>query len=226
MAKLPESKERRLQGLNQDVLAVATPVPGPDLEPVNLRAPKKTNPISVSEGGHSGLLWLSLVLAVIAVLLAASQWLAHAETSRELSELREQYYQLASQRQGEAKEGARSPAKAPATSDVSPGDVVVNSLRDDFRELNAKVRGITVTMAKQRNSNNESAELATRLNEMDSKLNGLSSRISRLAERPKAAAIPVAQQAPDNSAQLSALAGKVTKIDKDLQALYRILQGG
>ena len=140
--------------------------------------------------------------------------------------MREQYYQLASQRQGEAKEGARSPAKAPATSDVSPGDVVVNSLRDDFRELNAKVRGITVTMAKQRNSNNESAELATRLNEMDSKLNGLSSRISRLAERPKAAAIPVAQQAPDNSAQLSALAGKVTKIDKDLQALYRILQGG
>ena len=103
---------------------------------------------------------------------------------------------------------------------------MVNSLRDDFRELNAKVRGITVTMAKQRNSNNESAELATRLNEMDSKLNGLSSRISRLAERPKAAAIPVAQQAPDNSAQLSALAGKVTKIDKDLQALYRILQGG
>ena len=68
MAKLPESKERRLQGLNQDVLAVATPVPGPDLEPINLRTPKKTKPISVSEGGHSGLLWLSLVLAVIAVL--------------------------------------------------------------------------------------------------------------------------------------------------------------
>ncbi len=226
MAKLPESKERRLQGLNQDVLAVATPVPGPDLEPVNLRAPKKTNPISVSEGGHSGLLWLSLVLAVIALLLAASQWLAHAESSRELSELREQYYQLASLRQGEVRDGARSTAKAPATSEAAPGDAVVNSLRDDLRELNAKVRGLTVAMAKQRNSNSESAELATRLNEMDSKLKGLSSRISSLADRPQPAATPVVQPASDNSVEVSALAGKVAKIDKDLQALYRILQGG
>ena len=226
MAKLPESKERRLQGLNQDVLAVATPVPGPDLEPVNLRAPKKTNPISVSEGGHSGLLWLSLVLAVIALLLAASQWLAHAESSRELSELREQYYQLASLRQGEVRDGARSTVKAPATSEAAPGDAVVNSLRDDLRELNAKVRGLTVAMAKQRNSSQESAELATRLDDMDSKLNGLSSRISSLADRPQAAATPVAQPASDNSAEVSALAGKVAKIDKDLQALYRILQGG
>lgn len=225
MAKLPESKERRLQGLNQDVLAVATPVPGPDLEPVNLRAPK-TNPISVSEGGHSGLLWLSLVLAVIALLLAASQWLAHAESSRELSELREQYYQLASLRQGEARDGARSAAKAPATSEAAPGDAVVNSLRDDLRELNAKVRGLTVAMAKQRNSNSESAELATRLNEMDSKLKGLSSRISSLADRPQPAATPVVQPVSDNSVEVSALAGKVAKIDKDLQALYRILQGG
>ena len=226
MAKLPESKERRLQGLNQDVLAVATPVAGPDLEPVNLRAPKKTNPISVSEGGHSGLLWLSLVLAVIALLLAASQWLAHAESSRELSELREQYYQLASLRQGEARDGARSAAKAPATSEAAPGDAVVNSLRDDLRELNAKVRGLTVAMAKQRNSNSESAELATRLNEMDSKLKGLSSRISSLADRPQPAATPVVQPVSDNSVEVSALAGKVAKIDKDLQALYRILQGG
>lgn len=226
MAKLPESKERRLQGLNQDVLAVATPVPGPDLEPVNLRAPKKTNPISVSEGGHSGLLWLSLVLAVIALLLAASQWLAHAESSRELSELREQYYQLASLRQGEARDGARRTAKAPATSEAAPGDAVVNSLRDDLRELNAKVRGLTVAMAKQRNSNSESAELATRLNEMDSKLKGLSSRISSLADRPQPAATPVVKPASDNSVEVSVLAGKVAKIDKDLQALYRILQGG
>ena len=212
--------------MNQDVLAVATPVPGPDLEPVNLRAPKKTNPISVSEGGHSGLLWLSLVLAVIALLLAASQWLAHAESSRELSELREQYYQLASLRQGEARDGARSAAKAPATSEAAPGDAVVNSLRDDLRELNAKVRGLTVAMAKQRNSNSESAELATRLNEMDSKLKGLSSRISSLADRPQPAATPVVQPVSDNSVEVSALAGKVAKIDKDLQALYRILQGG
>ena len=103
---------------------------------------------------------------------------------------------------------------------------MVTSLRDDLRELNAKVRGLTVALAKQRNSSQESAELATRLDDMDSKLNGLSSRISSLADRPQAAATPVAQPASDNSAEVSALAGKVAKIDKDLQALYRILQGG
>lgn len=225
MAKLPESKERRLQGLNQDVLAVATPVPGPDLEPVKLRPQKKHKPVSVSEGGHSGLLWLSLVLAVIALLLAASQWLAHGETRRELSELRRQYYQLASDRQGQE---VRSEAKtsAPAASDAAPGSAVVTSLRDDIRELNAKVRGLTVAMAKQRNSGQESAELAARLNDMDSRLKGLSSRVSSLANRPQPAAAPVVQPESDNSAEVSALAGKVAKIDKDLQALYRILQGG
>lgn len=226
MAKLPESKERRLQGLNQDVLAVATPVPGPDLEPVKLRPQKKNKPVSVSEGGHSGLLWLSLVLAVIALLLAASQWLANSATSRELSELRQQYYQLASERQSAE---ARSTAKASssAVSEVSaPGNnVALTNLRDDVRELNAKVRGLTVAMAKQRNNDQESAELAARLNDMDSRLKGLSSRISSLADRPQPAAAPVVQPA-SNSAELSALAGKVAKIDKDLQALYRILQGG
>ncbi len=225
MAKLPESKERRLQGLNQDVLAIATPVPGPDLEPVKLRPQRKNKPISVSEGGHSGLLWLSLVLAVIALLLAASQWLANSETNRELSELRQQYYQLASERQ--AQEG-RSAEKAPAqaSSEAAPGNAAVTNLRDDLRELNAKVRGLTVALAKQRNSSQESDELATRLDDMDSKLKGLSSRISSLADRPQPAATPVAQPASDNSAEVSALAGKVAKIDKDLQALYRILQGG
>ncbi|MGJ3257559.1 MAG: hypothetical protein ACFE0K_14695, partial [Alcanivorax sp.] len=109
---------------------------------------------------------------------------------------------------------------------AAPGDELVNSLRDDLHDLNAKVRGLTVAMAKQRISDSERAELATRLNEMDSKLQGLSSRISRLADRPQAAAISTSQPAPDNSAELSALAGKVGKIDKDLQALYRILQGG
>lgn len=222
MAKLPESKERRLQGLNQDVLAVATPVPGPDLEPVKLRPQKKNKPISVSEGGHSGLLWLSLVLAIIALLLAASQWLANSETSRELSELRQQYYQLASELEAEA---TRSPAKVATSSDVASGTAVVHTLRDDIRELNAKVRGLTVALAKQRNNSQESAELATRLDDMDSRLKGLASRISSLAERPQPT-VPVAQPAADNSAGLSALKGKVAKIDKDLQALYRILQGG
>ena len=226
MAKLPESKERRLQGLNQDVLAVATPVPGLDLEPVTLGPQKKHKPISVSEGGDSGLLWLSLVLAVIALLLAASQWLANSETSRELSELRQQYYQLASERQGQ--EDARSVEKAPApySTEAAPGNAAVTSLRDDLRELNAKVRGLTVALAKQRNSSQESAELATRLDDMDSRLKGLSSRISSLADRPQPATTPVAQPVSDNSAEVSALAGKVAKIDKDLQALYRILQGG
>lgn len=225
MAKLPESKERRLQGLNQDVLAVATPLPGPDLEPVKLRPQRKNKPISVSEGGHSGLLWLSLVLAVIALLLAASQWLANSETSRELSELRQQYYQLASERQAQEGRSAEK-ASAQASSEAAPGNAVVTSLRDDLRELNAKVRGLTVALAKQRNSSQESDELATRLDDMDSRLKGLSSRISSLADRPQPAATPVAQPASDNSAEVSALAGKVAKIDKDLQALYRILQGG
>tara|TARA_R100000789_G_scaffold32776_1_gene36263 strand:- start:47 stop:727 length:681 start_codon:yes stop_codon:yes gene_type:complete len=226
MAKLPESKERRLQGLNQDVLAVATPVPGPDLEPVKLRPQKKNKPVSVSEGGHSGLLWLSLVLAVIALLLAASQWLTNSETSRELSELRQQYYQLASERQGQEEARSVEKAPAPASTEAAPGNAVVTSLRDDLRELNAKVRGLTVALAKQRNSSQESDELATRLDDMDSRLKGLSSRISSLADRPQPAATPVAQPASDNSAEVSALAGKVAKIDKDLQALYRILQGG
>lgn len=223
MAKLPESKERRLQGLNQDVLAVATPVPGPELEPVKLRPQKKQKPVSVSEGGHSGLLWLSLVLAVVALLLAASQWLAHGETRRELSDLRQQYYQLASERQAVE---TRSPAKVPPPSDATPANTVVTALRDDIRELNAKVRGLTVAMAKQRGTDAESDALATRLNEMESTLTGLSARVSSLAARPQPTATPVVQPAADNSAELSALKGKVAKIDKDLQALYRILQGG
>jgi len=80
-------------------------------------------------------------------------------------------------------------------------------------------------LAKQRGNGPESREWETRLDALDSRLSGLSSRISNLAARPQPAA-PVAQPVSDNSAELSALASKVEKVDKDLQALYRILQGG
>ena len=221
MAKLPENKERRLQGLNQDVLAVTAPLPGPDREPVALRPQNKGKPVSVSEGGHSGLLWLSLVLAVIALMLAVSQWMAHGDIRHELSELRQQYYQLASERQQQEE---RSMATLPATADLETSPALA-PLREDLRELNAKVRGLTVALAKQRGNGPESREWETRLDALDSRLSGLSSRISNLAARPQPAA-PVAQPVSDNSAELSALASKVEKVDKDLQALYRILQGG
>lgn len=223
MAKLPESKARRLQGLNQDVLAVAAPVPGPDLEPINLHAQKKHKPVSVSDAQHSRLLWLSLALALIALLLAAGQWLSHGETRRELRELREQYDQLASATQSD---DARSTAKASVSTDARSGDAMVTGLRDDLRELNAKVRGLTVAMAKQRGSDAERAELETRLGDIDRRVSSLSARVSDLSSRPQPAPAPMVTPTAGDSAELSALQGKVAKIDKDLQALYRILQGG
>jgi len=115
-------------------------------------------------------------------------------------------------------------ATLPATADLETSPALA-PLREDLRELNAKVRGLTVALAKQRGNGPESREWETRLDALDSRLSGLSSRISNLAARPQPAA-PVAQPVSDNSAELSALASKVEKVDKDLQALYRILQGG
>ena len=80
MAKMPhsplsESKANRLQGLNQDVLAVAPPAPSPDTESTPFISPPRQRPVNMSEGGRSGLLWLSLALGMVAVVLAVALWL-------------------------------------------------------------------------------------------------------------------------------------------------------
>ncbi|MCG8394707.1 MAG: hypothetical protein MI745_16655 [Pseudomonadales bacterium] len=223
MAKLPESKARRLQGLNQDVLAVTAPVPEPDAEPLLLHPQgKKQKTVRVTESGRSGIVWLSLGLAILALLLAASQWLASQKTNRELSELRQQYYQLASEHSQEADAGERT--RQPATA-LRPG--AVESLREDLRQLSTRVRGLTVSMAKMGNDDSVH-KLEKRLNELDTSMKTLSSRVTTLANRPVPKASAPAAPAPKaaNNEELSALESKVTKIDKDLQALYRILQGG
>lgn len=230
MAKMPqtplsESKANRLQGLNQDVLAVAPPAPLPDTESAPFISAPRQSPVSMSEGGRSRLLWLSLGLALVATSLAVVLWLGQRSSSRELSELRQQYYQLAADLAEQ--KSPRSVAVQPASGATD----VAASVRDDLRQLSAKVRGLTVAVAKLNSTDNGETTMALekRLNGLGASVKALSSRVASLDSRPRAQ--PVAQSAPQTAAQpddsrLSALQNRVSKIDQDLQALYRILQGG
>ena len=68
--------------------------------------------------------------------------------------------------------------------------------------------------------------LEKRLDGLGGSVKALSSRVSALANtRPQVQPVaqPVSQQ---DDSRLSTLQNRVSKIDQDLQALYRILQGG
>ncbi|MEQ3722631.1 hypothetical protein [Alcanivorax sp.] len=227
MAKMPhsplsESKANRLQGLNQDVLAVAPPAPLPDTDSTPFISPPRQGPVAMSEGGRSGLLWLSLGLASVAALLVVALWLGQRSANRELSEIRQQYYQLAA-------ELAEQKSSASATPQASAGASanVAASVRDDLRQLSAKVRGLTVAVAKLNSADNSDATVALgkRLDGLGTSVKALSSRVATLSSRSPAQPVaqPVSQQ---NDSRLSTLQNRVSKIDNDLQALYRILQGG
>ena len=224
MARLPETKERRLQGLNQDVLAVPVPAPASDNAPIPLGVHKKNTPVRVSDSGRSGVVWFSLALALAAATVAVTQWFINQDTRQELSDLRQEFYQLAS-----AQTASVAPPQSPSAekgSSVGVSDLA--RLREDFRELNSKVRAMTVSLAKMGNQSEENAALAKRLDGMDKSLGALSGRLTALANRQSQDA-PVVQQVATpslDSQPVSALSAKVNKIDKDLQALYRILQGG
>jgi hypothetical protein len=231
MAKMPhtplsESKANRLQGLNQDVLAVAPPAPLPDTESAPFISAPRQRPVSMSEGGRSRLLWLSLGLALVATSLAVVLWLEQRSSSRELSELRQQYYQLA------ADLAEQKSARPVAVQPAGGATDVAASVRDDLRQLSAKVRGLTVAVAKLNSTDNgetTTVALEKRLNGLSASVKALSSRVASLDSRPRAQ--PVAQSAPQSAAQpddsrLNTLQSRVSKIDQDLQALYRILQGG
>ena len=232
MAKMPhrplsDSKANRLQGLNQDVLAVAPPAPLPDTDSTPFISPPRQRPVNMSEGGRSGLLWLSLGLALVAALLAVALWLGQRSASRELSELRQQYYQLAA----ELAEQKSSASAAPLASAGASADMAA-SVRDDLRQLSAKVRGLTVAVAKLNSADNGDATVALgkRLDGLGTSVKALSSRVATLSQRAPAQAAPqpaVAQPVSrQDDSRLSTLQTRVSKIDKDLQALYRILQGG
>lgn len=226
MAKMPhsplsESKANRLQGLNQDVLAVAPPAPLPDTDSTPFISPPRQGPVAMSEGGRSGLLWLSLGLASVAALLVVALWLGQRSANRELSELRKQYYQLAELAEQKSSASATSQASAGASANVAA------SVRDDLRQLSAKVRGLTVAVAKLNSADNSDATVALgkRLDGLGTSVKALSSRVATLSSRSPAQPVsqPVSQQ---NDSRLSTLQNRVSKIDNDLQALYRILQGG
>lgn len=228
MAKLPENKERRLQGLNQDVLAVRAPVEPVVNEPVPLRkAGRGQQPVSVSESSRSGTVWLALGVAIVAFLLAVWQWVSNLQLSSEMSELKAQYYQLASTVAEQANNEPRV-EREPAVSGSVDGTAVAN-LRDDLRELSSRVRALSVSVAKAGQSEGETEKLEQRIAELESGLRAVSGRVTTLANRPAPTAAPApapvtVKAAPDS--RVDALQAKVTKIDKDLQALYRILQGG
>ncbi|MBO6895721.1 MAG: hypothetical protein JJ866_27660 [Roseibium sp.] len=103
------------------------------------------------------------------------------------------------------------------------------NLRDDLRELSSRVRALSVSVAKAGQDDGETAKLEKRLAELESGLRSVSSRVTTLANRPAPTAAPAPAPAPvqaTRDSRVDALQTKVTKIDKDLQALYRILQGG
>lgn len=226
MAKLPENKERRLQGLNQDVLAVQVPSEPVTNEPVPLRkSNRRQQPVSVSGSGRSGTVWLALGIAIVALLLAVWQWMSNMQLSGELSELKAEYYQLAST-VADAAESAPRPIRESGSSGAVDSTALAN-LRDDLRELSSRVRTLSVSVAKAGQDNGETARLEKRIAEAESGLRAVSGRVSTLASRPAPTAAPA--PAPVQAAadpRVDALQTKVTKIDKDLQALYRILQGG
>lgn len=229
MAKLPENKERRLQGLNQDVLAVRAPSEEPAAnEPVPLRkVHRRQQPASVSESSRSGTVWLALGVAIVALLMAVWQWMGNMELSRELGELKAQHYELAST-VAEVADAPVRPIREPAAGSPSDSTAVVN-LRDDLRELSSRVRALSVSVAKAGQDDGETAKLEKRLAELESGLRSVSSRVTTLANRPAPTAAPAPAPAPvqaTRDSRVDALQTKVTKIDKDLQALYRILQGG
>jgi len=226
MTKLPENKERRLQGLNQDVLAVQAPMEPLPNEPVPLRNNnRRQQPVSVSESGRSGTVWLALGIAIIALLLAVWQWMGNMQLSRELGDLKAEYYQLASA-VADAAESAPRTTRETVSSGAVDSNAITN-LRDDLRELSARVRTLSVAVAKAGQDDGETVKLEKRIAEVESGLRGVSGRVSALANRPAPSAAPTpapAQSASDP--RVDTLQTKVSKIDKDLQALYRILQGG
>lgn len=228
MAKLPENKERRLQGLNQDVLAVRAPVEPVVNEPVPLRkSSRKQQAVATSESSRSGTVWLALGIAIVALLLAVWQWISNQQLSSELGKLKADYYQLAST-VSQTADRAPEPIREPAAAGPGDSSAVVN-LRDDLRELSARVRALSVSVAKVSQDEGEAAKLEKRIAELESSLRAVSGRVTTLANRPAPTAAPAptpvaATAAPDP--RVDALQTKVTKIDKDLQALYRILQGG
>ncbi len=229
MAKLPENKERRLQGLNQDVLAVRAPSEETAAnEPVPLRKThRRQQPANVSESSRSGTVWLALGVAIVALLMAVWQWMGNMQLSRELSELKAQHYQLAST-VAEVADAPVRPIREPSAGSPSDSTAVVN-LRDDLRELSSRVRALSVSVAKAGQDDGETAKLEKRLAELESGLRSVSSRVTTLANRPAPTAAPAPAPAPvqaTRDSRVDALQTKVTKIDKDLQALYRILQGG
>ena len=226
MAKLPENKERRLQGLNQDVLAVQVPSEPVTNDPVPLRkSNRRQQPVSASQSGHSGTVWLALGIAIVALLLAVWQWMNNMQLSSELGELKAEYYQLASTVADAAENAPRAVRETVSTGAVD--STVLANLRDDLRELSSRVRTLSVSVAKAGQDDGETAKLEKRIAEVETGLRAVSGRVSTLASRPA----PTATQAPapvQSAAdpRVDALQTKVTKIDKDLQALYRILQGG
>jgi len=228
MAKLPENKERRLQGLNQDVLAVSAPVEPASNEPVPLRTNRRQQPVSVSESSRSGTVWLALGIACVALLLAVWQWVSNMQLGREMSELKAQYYQLASTVEKAADAEPRT-VREPAASGGPVDASALANLRDDLRELSSRVRTLSVAVAKAGQDDGETVKLEKRIAEVESSLKAVSGRVTTLASRPAQTAAPAPAPTTVKAAadpRVDALQTKVTKIDKDLQALYRILQGG
>lgn len=220
MAKLPESKARRLQDLNQDVLAVA-PAPVTQVNKPQPRPQMHRQP-APAQADHTRpvLSLVALSLAAAAMLFAAFMWISQQQAAQELAQLRQDYYQLA---EDVAANGGK--VTPPTTASVVRTNGI-DALRDDVRVLSGKVRSLTVALAKQGQEADNLAPLQARLDELGTGLNTVNARISALAAQQAQGASPAAPAASADTQQLQELESRITKLDKDMQALYRVLQGG
>ncbi|EKF74207.1 hypothetical protein A11A3_09415 [Alcanivorax hongdengensis A-11-3] len=221
MARLPENKQRRLEGLNQDVLAVAASEPVPLLTPL-------TQPPHGGQGGprgqraSKGPLWAAWLLAVLALVFAILAWQHSRQLAQQVASLRGEQKQLQ-----EALADLRTPAAVVPASNSDDTLSDSSALRADIRQLGTRLRTLSVEQTRLGRQQQDASALTGRLDNLDSSLKALRVQVDRVAKQ--AAAAPPASTTPapaTSSRELTSLQARVDKLDKDMQALYRILQGG
>ncbi|MDX1803866.1 MAG: hypothetical protein R3292_07270 [Alcanivorax sp.] len=218
MARLPDNKQRRLEGLNQDVLAVAAPSPVPLLQPVVSSTDQARHPQDRQPGKSAWPLWLALAVALFAFFIAALAGMQNRHLAKQLAVLQQQQKESSK----ELAELMELPVVGKPAAD-SKSNVSGTAWRAALLQINKRLRALDIEQNKLQGKLGGGSDMEARLASLNNRVQQLGAQLESLSAAPPPAS--AAPSAPDNSAELDKLKAKVNHMDKDLQSLYRILQG-
>ena len=226
MNKIPESKQKRLQSLNQDILAVSPQRADTSGAPARNEAPRRSQENHYSNTAAASTdvsaMRLPVMLAAVALLLAVLVGIVGAmltaQQSRGLAELQGQLPALQSRL---AELESRLSA---ADQDVERSGSEVQS---NVLQLSSRVRRLDTELSRLqgelRRTGSASEQTDQRISALESSLAEQRRQLTALGSQPAAQPAQVAPQVSEQ--EFAELSRQVDRLTADIRGLYRILEG-